>query len=1215
MAWTKQQENAINARNSSIIVSAAAGSGKTSVLTERLVRLIADPASGVRADRMIVVTFTNDAAAEMKKRLDKRLRELINQDPGNNHLLKQQTLLQSAKISTINSFCFELIRDNLTDEGITSGFGILDETENKALKAQAMEELISWYSENEYDKISFLYDRFCIKNDRVLVEVISLADEFLSSVALRDKWLDDAEKEYRKNFTDSVYYGALIKNLRNKADKALEYADDCLNMIGQIFPDIQNYPKAMESFRQAEEEYDRVNELAGILRSGRFPDKDESERLSVFDKLVTVTAKTPHNKALREIYKKKRDLMKSLAAEIVSGSDMAESDFAESAEVTFVLVEMLRKYQEIVWEKKCAKNAVSFDDGERLALEILSDTDSCGRIIPSDTAVRTAEFYDIIMIDEYQDSNNKQDLIFKLISRNYRHTPEGEPMYGNNVFLVGDVKQSIYGFRLANPRNFINTLNVSEAYDAGSSCPNKSVVLNKNFRSSQGVIDFVNYVFCQIMSEKCGGIDYNEDEMLYFGAQTYDNAGESCLTEIALINDDPPEDESVEEKQELNDLNPEAEYTACRIAAMINEQYPVITDHGTRPCLPSDFSILVRGNKFVNIYAKTLNDRGIPAKAGEEAGYLRSREIAVLIDLLRVIDNPLSDIPTAAVMTSPMFMFTIQELAYIKSLDRDKPIYSILLGIADGSYENCADAALIGKCCDFLGFADSFRLSAVTMTIGELIGLIYDTTDFISVMQMSQDGEKKRANLRLLIQYARNYESSSAYEGTGGLGGFLRHIDRVLETGDYPQGKASAASGDYVVIQTLHGSKGLEYPFVFIAETSRKFRSDSMNVMFSDDGRIGYNLYDPKLIRRYRTFQQKMLYDEEKASVRSEEMRLLYVGMTRAKQKLFVNLKAGEKSMKRVKACVERVIFSGGDISETVCNADMFSDWLWAALIRHAGINEILQQSGMEIPESCVCCHEKLFDVISADICNLSVQIHNVEEKTTALPDPEICREITEMISTEYDRSLSEMPAKLSVTQITRKFKDEDEELDFRLKRPRFISKSLRLTGAERGTAIHTFFQYCDFENARKDPETETERMIQMGYLSRMQAEAVNPAKVKAFFNSKLYLRLTAAKMVWREKKFMVAVADLDIENSLMELLRRSDGMIKGIVDMMFEEQDGVVIVDYKSDRDISAGELARRYDVQLKLYKSAVELTMKKKVKEAYLYSIELEREIPVEI
>lgn len=1211
MAWTKQQEDAINSRDASIIVSAAAGSGKTSVLTERLVKLITDPASGVRADRMIVVTFTNDAAAEMKKRLDKRLRELINQNPDSSHLLKQQTLLQSAKISTINSFCFELIRDNITDQGITSGFGILDEAENKALKAQAMDDLINWYSENEYDKISFLYDRFCIKNERVLVEVISLADDFLASVALRDKWLSDAENEYRKDFRESVYYSVLMKNLVEKAEKALKLAGSCLNMISQIFPDISNYPQALSSFRQAEEEYDRVGELSEIIKSGRFPDKDEAERLSSFGKLITVTSKTPYNKELREMYKKKRDLIKELVLGIISGISTAKNDFKESAEVTFVLAEMLRKYQDIVWEKKCAKNAVSFDDGERLALELLAETDNSGRIVPSETALRTAEYYDIIMIDEYQDSNNKQDLIFKLISKNYRHTLNGEPMYGNNVFLVGDVKQSIYGFRLANPRNFINTLNSSEAYSSESNCPNQSIVLNRNFRSSQEVIDFVNFVFGQIMSEKCGGISYNENEMLYFGAQAYIDAGESCLTEIALINDDPAEDE--EEDQKASDVNYEAEYTAGRIADMINKKYPVVTGEGTRSCRPSDFSILVRGNKFISVYAKALHNRGIPAKTGEEIGYLRSREIAILIDLLRVIDNPLSDIPTAAVMTSPMFMFTIQELALIKSLDRDKPVYSILLEVADSAYGSCISDVLIGKCRDFLSFVDSFRLSAVTMTIGELISLIYDSTDFISVMQMSRDGEKKRANLRLLIQYAQNYESSSAYEGTGGLGGFLRHIDRVLETGDYPQGKVSAASGDYVAIQTLHSSKGLEYPFVFIAETSRKFRCDSMNAMFSDDGRIGYNLYDHKLIRRYRTFQQIMLCEEERASVRSEEMRLLYVGMTRAKQKLFVNLKSGEKSMKRVRAHIDRMKISGGDISEIVCNADMFSDWLWLSLLRHELPEEITEKFGLDIPEYCVLFREKLFNVVNAEYTSPTERIQETT-LTEASPDPEICREIMEMISTEYDSFLSKMPAKLSVTQITRKFKEDDEEFDFRLKRPRFISEGSRLTGTERGTAVHTFFQYCNFANARKDPREELDRMIKMGYLSRIQAESVNLEKVSAFFENIIYRRMSAAKNVWREKKFMVAVAHLNIENSLMEKLKRSDGMIKGIVDMMFEENDGLVIVDYKSDRGISTSELAKRYSVQLKLYKSAVELTMKKKVKAAYLYSIELKKEIPIE-
>ncbi len=1216
MGWTPQQENAINARNSSIIVSAAAGSGKTSVLTERLVRLIADPASGVRADRMIVVTFTNDAAAEMKNRLDKRLRELINQNPGNRHLLKQQTLLQSARISTINSFCFELIRDNITDQGITSGFRIMDETENRALKAQAMDDLLDWYIENEYEKISFMYDRFCIKNERVLVEVISLADEFLGSVALRDKWFDNAESEYRKDFRSSIYYSRLMKVIAEKAEKALELADDCLGMISRIFPDIQNYPQALASYEQAEKEYDQVSRLADIIRSGRFPEEEEAGCLMDFGKVQTVNAKTPHNKNLRDIYKKKREQFKSMIPEIIYGADKAESDFYESAEVTFVLVEMLRKYHEIIWEKKCQKNAVSFEDGEKLALDILADTDSQGRIIPSETARRTAEFYDIIMIDEYQDSNNKQDLIFRLISRNFKHSPDGDPMYGDNVFLVGDVKQAIYGFRLANPKNFIDTLSTSEKFDAESDCKNQSIVLNRNFRSSHGVIDFVNFVFGQIMSEKCGGIRYDGDEMLCFGAKPYENAGDSCLTEIALINDDTPDDEenSSDEKNDC-DINYEAEYTANKIAAMINEGYKVITGGEPRSCCPSDFGILVRTNKYINVYAKALNDRGIPAKTGEEKGYLRSREIAVLIDLLRVIDNPLSDIPTAAVLTSPMFMFTIQELAYIKSLDKEKRIYSIILGVADGMYPDCTDSVFAGKCRDFLGFIDSFRLSAVTMTIGELITLIYDTTDFISVMQMSEDGEKKRANLRLLIQYAQNYESSSAYEGTGGLSGFLRHIDRVLETGDFQQGKSSVESGDYVRIQTIHGSKGLEYPFVFIAETSGKFRFDSQNAMFSADGRIGYNLYDPKLIRRYKTFQQIMLHDEEKTAVRSEEMRLLYVAMTRAKQKLFINLKSGEKSLKGVQSKIDAIQLRNGDISEEVCNAVRFSDWLWTSLLMHNDIVKISEQLNIDVPESFVKFRDKLFDIVIAEPVVQSVQLHEAERVEKAVPDPEICQEIMKMISSEYDRSLSEMPAKLSVTQITRKLKGADDEFDFRLKRPAFISGEGHLSGTERGTAIHTFLQYCDFGSAINDPESELERMINMGYLSRTEAESVDIVRIRSFFESDLYRRMTSAKQMWREKKFMVAVAHLDIDNSIMELFRRSDGMIKGIVDMMFEEEDGLVIVDYKSDRGISANALAKRYSVQLRLYKAAVELTMKKKVKEAYLYSIELEKEIPIHL
>lgn len=918
MAWTQQQLDAINSRGSSVIVPAAAGSGKTAVLTERLSQLIADPDSGVRADRMIVVTFTNDAASELKKRLNSKLRALISAAPDDPYLLKQQVLLQNAKISTINSFCFELLRDNITDQGITSGFSVLDESDHRVLRAQAMEELINYFSKNEYDAISYLYDRFCIKNEQRLIEVIELADNFLASAALRDKWLDSAVSGYDTDFFSSIYFKALCDSVIEKLETALSLAESSCSMVRMIFAESLDTTAFGNSMKLAEDDCERIEKILAVFRGGRLPDENEAAELPCFGELIKV-GKTKHDKLLREKYKKRRDKMKKLVISVFDSIRSAESDYAESGDVTRLLVRMIHKYHEIIWEKKCARNAISFDDGERLALELLADIDENGHIIQSETAKRTAEYYDIIMIDEYQDSNNKEDLIFKLISRNYKHDSAGEPMYGDNVFLVGDVKQSIYGFRLANPKNFIKTQRSSVPYDAESNAPNKYIVLNKNFRSSKPVIDFVNYVFGQIMTEKCGGVDYTDDEKLYFGAVEYEGKEAAFQTVLNFIDDDPDETEVLLPGKFRKKTNKEAVRTAAQIARMLSDGTPVINKDGTqRTCKPSDFCILVRNNSYINVYAEELSKLGIPVKGSEESGYLKSREIAVLIDLLRIISNPLLDVPMAAVMTSPMYMFTIADIARIKSLDREKPLFSVMKNLADGAYEGYSDMLLAGRCRDFLESIDSFRLSSVTMTLGELIASIYDTTDFISVMQLYSDGDKKRANLRALIQYAKGYEEATAFEGSGGLGGFLRHIDRVIQNGDYAQGKVSASSGDYVVIQTFHASKGLEYPFVWIAETSCGFKYDSKIVMCSDDGRIGYVLYDPAIYRKYKTFQQIMLTEEMKRTTRSEEMRLLYVGLTRAKQKLFIDLKCGEKAMKKVMQHIDTLTLSGGDISEIV---------------------------------------------------------------------------------------------------------------------------------------------------------------------------------------------------------------------------------------------------------------------------------------------------------
>ncbi len=1215
MGWNEQQEQAIYARNSSVIVSAAAGSGKTAVLTERLVKLIADPQSGVRADRIVVVTFTNDAASELKSRLDSKLRKLINEKGADPHLLRQQTLLQSAKISTINSFCFDLIRDNISDNGITSGFGVLDEMDSKVLKAQAMDRLLNYYSENDYEKISYLYDRFCIKDEKRLIEAITLTDNFLASVAMREKWLDTAVCEYEKEFTESIYYSRLISSVTEILEKAERTANENIAMISRVYADMSS-KAAEKAFAQAVSDYDKISDYLSILRSGRLPDETENENLCSFDSFV-LAGKAEHDKRLREVNKKKRERIKKLAAKAADSMRSVESDFRESGRTTKILAEVVRKYQEIIWEMKCEKNALSFDDGERLAIELLADTDENGRIIQSETAEKMADFYDIIMIDEYQDSNNKQDIIFKLLSKNYHLSDDGRPLYGDNVFLVGDVKQSIYSFRLANPKNFLDTLKSSEPYDENSNARNKAIFLNRNYRSTRNVIDFINYVFSEIMSEKTGGIEYDDNEKLYYGAEYYDGTdSRKCLSSINFIMEDASDDE---EKTADKKVSREAVYTAQKIAGMLRNGEMVTENDGTsRPCRPSDFSILVRTNKFINIYAEQLTKLGIPVKGREESGYLKSREIAVLIDLLRIINNPLLDISMAAVMTSPMYMFAMNELAYIKSLDKERPIYSVMRELADGGFPECPDMFLRERCREMLDSLSSFRLDSVTMTIGELISSIYDTTDFISVMQLYSDGEKKKANLRALIQYAANYESSVSFEGSGGLNGFLRHLDRVMENGDYTQGKISAASGDYVSVQTIHSSKGLEFPFVFIAETSVEFRFDTEIVKCADDGEIGYILYDPKIYRKYRTFQQVILEEKEKNDIRSEEMRLFYVGLTRAKQKLFINLKCGEKTLKKVCGMTENCIVNNNSTEEIVSEAKCYADWIWTALMKHAEFPEIAEKLGIaddiiQFPKAEY--DDVLFEWTAAD--NISELEFMLESETAEKnPDMKLCDELEDIINDDYDRSLSDMPAKLSVTQIITKLKKEDEIIDYRLKRPRFKSGEEKLTGAERGTAVHTFFQYCNFERAIADIKAEIADAAENGYITYAQAEAIDVDKASAFFESDLFRRIKAAgDKVWREKKFMVALSQLKIDNELFDVLKSSDGMIKGIADLMFEEDGEIVLVDYKSDRGISENRLREKYRAQLSLYKSAIELTMKKRVKQALLYSFELEKTIDAEI
>ena len=1222
--WTKEQENTINAVNSSLIVSAAAGSGKTAVLTERLVKLISNPESGVRADRIIAVTFTNDAASELKKRLDKKLSKLIKENPSDTHLIQQQILLQNAKISTINSFCFEILRDHITDEGITSGFRVIEETYNKVLKSQAMDELIEYYSQNEYDKLSFMYDCFCKNNiDRIKI-VIEDVDRFLSSVAFTDEWLDTAVSEYRKDFQDTIYYKCLMENL----DKALTISEECCNELEKAFDGDTTNKKYNNTLEKLNIESVRIKSFRNKLMNGVIPDKDEFDKVNKFGKIIKDRKlQYSFNEDNWNTMIKKRGTYKNYVKKACEFCEDFENTFSLSAKVTEILVEMVKEYQSILWKKKCAKNAISFDDGERIALKILSKRDEDGNIVQSETAKQIADFYDIIMIDEYQDSNNKEDMIFKLISKDYHLDENKKPMYGSNAFLVGDVKQSIYRFRLTNPENFIATVESSEKYTSTSNAINKKIALNKNFRSSREVINFVNYIFSRIMSRKCGDVDYNSDEeILHFGATAYDNDGSDRLTHIAFIKETNTEDENdndEEKSQSIRNKNDkptaEALYTARKIKEMLDSGAEVICENGEkRPCRPSDFCILLRKNKSIKMYTKALEKLGIPSNNKEEKGYLQSYEITVLINLLKIIDNPLLDVPMTAVMTSPMYMFKISEIAYIKSIDNTLPLFSVMQNMVSNNNDS-HNSGLVERCIRFLKALENFRLDSITMTVGELINKIYDTTDFISVMQLYSDGERKRANLRSLIQHARNYENFVSFENNGGLSGFLRHIDTILQNDkDFEQIRSSAPSGDYVSVMTLHKSKGLEFTFVFIAETDPSNNNDKSIVLCSPDGKIGYTLYENspesyKLIK-YNTYQKDSIKEENERNDRSESMRLMYVGFTRAKQKLFINLKINEKTVKKIETLISNY---NEDISEQACEYKCFSEWLWLCLMQHTDFEDIAKEididSHLNIPEPL--CNDRIFEYEFVEIDNVNEDDSVYESKEeSVVADDDLYNKIKSIIYNKYDSIFSQMPAKYSVTQLTGKNR-LNSEIDFKLKRPAFMSEKTILTGAERGTAIHTFFQYCIFENAINNPENEIKRITDMGYISPAQSEVIDPEKVKAFFESSLYQRIKNAINVWREKKFTVAVSELDIKNDIIEKLQKSDSMIKGIIDLMFEEDDGLVIVDYKSDRGVSEKHLAERYKMQIQLYKSAMELITGKSVKETYLYSIEMEKAIPIEL
>lgn len=1215
MAWTEQQNNAIEIRDCGVIVSAAAGSGKTSVLVERLLRILMDeePSRRVPADRMIVVTFTNDAAAEMKARLYQALDDQLQKQPDNRWLYQQQILLQNAHICTISSFCFELIRDNLTADGITSSFRILNDTESNLMASKAIDKVMNrWHTKRATD-MDFLWNCFCEKNDTPLEKIILELHQFLTSVPFRDNWKTTVLNQLSLPLEKSIFHQSLLQTLQEYAETALQEANEAAALAADLYDDIDDntvlpwveqdcrcIEAVVQMIRNKETDANKMAEPLLVKRESR-----SNKRFPTNKKNITSLSDYKRVKLIRGKYD---ELEKECISLLQTAFPYEQEDIDQHLKIVPLLFALESDLSDEIWQMKLQQNVLGFDDGERLALELLAFQTPDHKIHPSPLAKEMSEFYQLIMIDEYQDTNNKQDSIFKLLSRNCVDSKTGDLRYGDNVFLVGDVKQSIYRFRLANPQNFVHAINSSN--DENSLC--KHIALNRNFRSTPAVLSFVNFLCGNLMSASCGDVVYNEEEALQAGS----DIGERLPQEEQAVHIAILDDENIEQAQ--------VEYTIRQIQNMIQQGTVVAEKDGTtRPCQYQDFCVLLRSNSKCLAFSHAMENAGIPVQSPDEKGYLQAREISILLDMLRVLDNPLIDTSLAAIMLSPMFWFTAQELMEIRMQDKRASLYIALCQAIDevprkSNAPIITDVDLQKKCRYLYDTLQKLRQDAMLMTLESLIRHIYDTTDFLSVMQLTQGGDRKRANLHLLLQYAKQYEENTEASHNG-VSGFLRYIDWLIESGnDFQQTTLVSGAENAVVVKTMHRSKGLEYPFVFLGNLEVTFsnRDKQQPALFSDHNMIGLRINDPTSFTHAKTLPYLILEKNNENLSKSEELRLLYVAMTRAKQQLFIPLTTSKirTKNKNLLSDFATSISLNGKIPDTlVQSANSMGQWVWMCLLL---LHDDALDKIISLPEKTWDTPEWAANLKISYTSEIPAREETIQDSDTKQfhANHTIVSDIQDMIAFQYHSQDSKRESLLSVSAI-------QENKNHRppiWKRPRFLQETTKLTGAERGTAIHTFFQYADFQLAEQDATAEIARLQKYGFLSREQAAVVVPDIIHAFLADPLYQRLRRSTRILREQKFLVQCKDLSLSPKVKPILQeyyQSDSMLKGIIDLAFLENDSYILVDYKTDAVSEPNELIHNYLEQLTLYQAALQCITGMPVQQCYLYSTHLKKSIEVKL
>lgn len=1351
--WTKEQQSVIDSRGGNLLVAAAAGSGKTAVLVERIIQMILNPDLKVDIDKLLVVTFTNAAASEMRERIGDAISKKLDENPEDEHLQDQLVLLNKASITTIHSFCLEVIKSNFHKINLDPNFRIGDETECSLMKLEAIDEAFDILYEEQDEEFCYLVDCYAEKRgDSNLQNLILSIYSFVMASPYPKEWLKQSAEDFNIadnfDFATSKWAKAILETIKIQME-GVETS------MAKAIEDVSGIEELETFIDKLKIEYAKIKDIVDACDIS-WNDAYSKIATMQFENYLKGVKRIPKDapayvKEEKDKAKNTRDNAKK-AIEKIKKSVFSKhyDDLKEEIKFLYPVVKSLSDvvlmFDKIYSQKKRDKGIIDFHDIEHFALQILTETDENGEFlfdeegknIPSDIALEYREKFYEIFIDEYQDSNQVQEVILSTIAK------QNEP----NRFMVGDVKQSIYRFRQAKPEIFLQKY---ATYDTDLSSKYKKIMLYKNFRSRKEVVDSVNYIFEHIMSKNLGEIDYNEEEKLNLGANFAEVEDENIIlggpTEIHLMEKNVEEAENTENDEEEGEDLDASQIEARMVGKIIrdimrpneNGEIMQVFDKKSgeyRNVEYKDIVILLRATSaWAPVFAEELINMDIPTYADMGQGYFETMEIQVIMSFLKVIDNPMQDIPLISVLRSPIYGFTPEDFIDIRTVDKKVSFYEAMRMYAgetidlnktedinsdesnletgdiideeieqvtsnilthiediadnqniqdemddyyqnvdysdfiyedeevlynddiiyDQEYineqyyseiqeENQEDEKTLSelelKVRRFLDDLKELQEKSMYMSTDEFLWYIYTNSGYYAYCGALPGGAQRQANLRILFERAKQFEETSFK----GIFNFINFISKLKKSNsDMGSAKTLGENANVVRIMSIHKSKGLEFPIVICSGMGRNFNTMDFrkDVLYHHELGYGPQIVDFERRISYPSIAKEALKCKINIENISEEMRILYVALTRAKEKLIItaSIKDIEQHLHKWSSNIsnEKMV-SKYDI----LNGKNYLDWMMPAVIKHRDLESIREKynisTGISIED------ESKWAVKTWIRDDINFEKHEKEGIREILNNIDLSQSDTEYYDQIQNKLNFEYPylgvvkkaASISVTEIKKRQEEYDEQDEssslYRrkttLKKPKFLSETQakeKITGARRGTIVHLIMEVLDFDKVNTESEirAQIEDLIKRRVITEKESKVLSPRKILRFFKSPIAKRILSSKFVKREQKIytQVKMNDIYINDKVFknnrEIYEDESVMLRGVIDLYFEEDDGLVILDYKTDwidDENNKKEIIHRYKKQLDIYAEVLSTLTGKKIKEKYLYLFSIDEQVKIE-